>query len=178
MLVALGLLEVVSSPVAPSPLAWAFAVAMPACTVVRERHPTWALGGAAVVMGFAVIADLPLTASGILCVLLLSWSAGVVGRLVPWVCFAVLTAAAIAWVAFNGPENVTFTVGLIAVTVFAAHEWSAHDRADRAATARADALQADLDARGHDVLARVAAAARESAARSRGGCRLRPSRAQ
>ena len=146
-LVALGILEIANSPVAPSPFAWAFAVALPVCTVVRVRFPARALGGAAVVVGFAVIGNLPLIAAGILCVLLLAWSAGVVGRLVPWVCFAVLTAVTITWVALSGPENVTFTVALLAVTVFAGHEWSSHDRADRAATARADALQADLDAR-------------------------------
>ena len=116
-LVALGVLEAANSPVAPTALAWAVAVALPACTVARERWPAPALRSAAVVVGFAVIGNLPLIASGVLCVLLLAWSAGVVGRLVPWVCFAVLTAATITWVALSSPENVTFTVALIAVTV-------------------------------------------------------------
>ena len=147
VLVALGLLEVAGSPVAPSPVAWAFAVAMPACTVVRERHPTWALGGAAVVMGFAVIADLPLTASGILCVVLLSWSALAVDD------------------SSRGSVRRAHRCRHRPGRVQRSREHDVHRRAHRrhgvprarvnrrtiaptrAATARADALQADLDAR-------------------------------
>lgn len=148
VLLCLGVLEVASSDVArATPLTWAVALVLPACTVVRERFTGPALGTAAVVVGFAAIGGAPVIASALLCILLLAWSAGVAGSPIQWACFAVLTAAVVTWIALDDVGNVALALGLIALSAFAGHEWSAHDRADRVATARADRLQADLDAR-------------------------------
>ena len=148
VLLTAAMLEVASSDMLRmSPFAWATAVALPACAVARTRFTGPALGGAAVVVGFAAIGGVPLIMSGVLCILLLAWSAGVMGGVGPWVCFAALTAVTVAWVARGDPDNVSIMVALIAISAFAGHEWSAEHRADLAATARAEQLQADLDSR-------------------------------
>ena len=45
------------------------------------------------------------------------------------------------------PGNWPFTLALLALPAFAGFEWSAQDRVARAASAHADELRADLDAR-------------------------------
>ncbi|MCD2441390.1 histidine kinase [Agromyces sp. SYSU K20354] len=148
VLLALCVVEVGTSEVArSSPLAWTVAVGLPVCTLGRNRLTAPALGGAAVVVGFAAIGWLPFIATALLCIVLLAWSAGVAGRPIHWACLSLLAAATIAWVAVDDPQNVPITVALIALPAFAGHEWSAHDRSDRAARARADELRANLDAR-------------------------------
>lgn len=146
VLLGLGGLEVATSEAARSPLAWTVAIGLPVCTIWRDRFTAPALGGAAVIIGFAAISSLPLIVTGLLSIVLLAWSAGVAGRLIPWACLAVLAAVTIAWVALGDPQNAPISVAMIALPAFAGHEWSAHDRADRVARARAHELQASLDA--------------------------------
>lgn len=148
VLLALGVLQVAASDAtATSPLAWAVALALPVCTIWRDRSSAPALAVATAVVGLAAIGGLPLIMAGLISVILLSWSAGLAGRPVTWACWGALTAGTILWVALDYPGNLSISMALIALSAFAGHEWSAHDRADREATARAGELQAALDAR-------------------------------
>jgi len=143
-----SVLEVASSDIARSSLpAWVVAVGLPVCVLLRSRFTVAALGGAVVVAGVAAIGGVPTIVSGLACIILLAWSAGVAGGPLPWTCLGVLAAGTLAWTALNEPRNVAIGEALIALSAFAGHEWSAHDRAERAAATQAESLQAALDAR-------------------------------
>jgi signal transduction histidine kinase len=131
----------------PSPLAWALAVVLPACVLARTRFVTIAcIVATAGVVGGLLAGVLP-GLSSLLCIVLLAWSVGTAGLPVLWLIFAALAAATAGWFALHEPSNGLFSLAVIALPAFAGLEWSAQDRAARAASAEADRLRADLEAR-------------------------------
>jgi signal transduction histidine kinase len=147
-LLVLGVLEVWSSETGRSSLvAWVVAVGLPICTVGRGRWMGFALAAAVALLCAAAIGGVPFIVAAGLCVVLLAWSAGVTGGPLTWALFGATAVVAIVWVALDDPANVPIGLGVLGLATFAGHEWSMHDRDDRAAKARTDALRAGLDAR-------------------------------
>ena len=85
--------------------------------------------------------------SSLLCIVLLAWSVGTAGLPVLWLIFAALAAATAGWFDLHEPSNGLFCLAVIALPAFAGLEWSTQDRAARTASAEADRLRADLEAR-------------------------------
>ncbi|GAA5088643.1 hypothetical protein GCM10025760_11380 [Microbacterium yannicii] len=131
----------------PTPLAWALAVVLPACVVVRRRYIALACGLAATGVGAALLTGILPTVGSLFCMVLLAWSAGSAGRPLVWGIFGALAVGTAIWGARHDPENWEFTLALLALPAFAGFEWSAHDRVARAASAHADELRAELEAR-------------------------------
>ena len=131
----------------PSPLSWALAIVLPACVLVRRRFVTIACIVATAGVGWGLLAGVLPGLSSLLCIVLLAWSVGTAGLPVLWLIFAALAAATAAWFALHEPSNGLFSLAVIALPAFAGLEWSAQDRAARAASAEADRLRADLEAR-------------------------------
>jgi signal transduction histidine kinase len=131
----------------PSPLAWALVVVLPACVLARRRFITIACTVATFAVGWGLLAGVLPSFSSLLCVVLLAWSVGTAGLAVLWLIFAALAGATAAWFALHEPGNGIFSLAVIALPAFAGFEWSAQDRAARAASAQADRLRADLEAR-------------------------------
>lgn len=131
----------------PTPLAWVLAVVLPACTIVRGRFTLLACSVAAMGVGAALLTGVLPTIGNLFCIVLLAWSAGTAGRLTVWLVFAALAVGTAAWGAQHYSENWPFTLAVIALPAFAGFEWSAQDRAARAASARAEELRVQLDAR-------------------------------
>ena len=129
---------------APTPLAWALAVVLPACTVVRKRFTLLACSVAAAGVGAALLTGVLPTVANLLCIVLLAWSAGTAGRPAVWLVFGALAAGMAVWGAQHYRDTWQFTLALLALPAFAGYEWSAQDRAARAASARADELRAAL----------------------------------
>ncbi|WP_347977886.1 histidine kinase [Microbacterium sp. ProA8] len=131
----------------PSPLSWALAIVLPACVLVRRRFVTIAciVATAGVVSG--LLAGVLPGLSSLLCIVLLAWSVGTAGLPLLWLIFAALAAASAGWFDLHEPGNGLFCLAVIALPAFAGLEWSAQDRAARAASAEADRLRADLEAR-------------------------------
>ena len=147
VLIALGALEIAFAEwVVPSPLIWATTLGLPVCVAVRSRSTTIACGVAALLVGAALFAGVTPPASSFIPVALLAWSAGVVSRRSTWAMFVPLAAGTVAWFAVTGLGNVPLAAALLALAAFAGHEWSAYDRAGRAAATRAEELRADIDA--------------------------------
>lgn len=131
----------------PNPLAWALVVVLPACVLVRRRFVTVACIVATIGVGCGLLAGVLPNLSSLICIVLLAWSVGTAGLAVLWLIFAALAAATAAWFALHEPGNGIFSLAVIALPAFAGFEWSAQDRAARAASAQADRLRADLEAR-------------------------------
>jgi signal transduction histidine kinase len=147
VLIALGALEIAFAEwVVPSPLIWAASLGLPVCVAVRSRSTTIACGVAAILVGAALLAGVTPPASCFISVALLAWSAGVVSRRTTWATFVPLAAGTAAWFAVMGLGNVPLAAALLALAAFAGHEWSAYDRAGRAAATRAEELRADINA--------------------------------
>jgi signal transduction histidine kinase len=143
-----GVLELWFEAWQPStPLAWVLAFVLPACAVVGRRSTLLACSVAAAGVGAALLTGILPTVANLLCIVLLAWSAGTAGRPAVWLIFGALAAGTAAWGAQHYPGNWPFTVALLAVPAFAGWEWSAQDRAARAASARAEELRLQLDAR-------------------------------
>lgn len=98
-------------------------------------------------IGSGLLAGVLPSLSSLLCIVLLAWSVGTAGLPLLWPIFVALAAATAGWFALHEPGNGLFTIALIALPAFAGFEWSAQDRAARAAAAQADRLRADLEAR-------------------------------
>jgi len=131
---------------APSPLAWALALVLPACVLLRRRFLMTACIVATVGVGCGLLAGVLPTLSSLLCIVLLSWSVGSAGLPVLWPIFVALAVATAAWFDLHEPGNGVFSLAVIALPAFAGFEWSAQDRAAGAAAAEADRLRADLEA--------------------------------
>jgi signal transduction histidine kinase len=131
----------------PTPLAWALAVVFPVCVAVRRQYTTLACSVAAAGVGAALLAGILPTIGNLFCMVLLAWSAGTAGRPVVWGIFGALAVGTAVWGARHDPGNWEFTLALLALPAFAGFEWSAHDRVARAASAHAEQLRAELDAR-------------------------------
>lgn len=131
----------------PNPLAWALVVVLPACVLVRRRFVTVACIVATIGVGCGLLAGVLPNLSSLICIVLLAWSVGTAGLAVLWLIFAALAGATAAWFALHEPGNGIFSLAVIALPAFAGFEWSAQDRAARAASAQADRLRADLEAR-------------------------------
>lgn len=130
-----------------TPLAWVLAFVLPACAVAGRRFTLLACSVAAAGVGAALLAGVLPTGASLLCIVLLAWSAGTAGRPAVWLIFGALAAGTAVWGSLHYSENWPFTVALLALPAFAGFEWSAQDRAARAASDRADQLRAQLDAR-------------------------------
>ncbi|MDF2508277.1 MAG: two-component system histidine kinase [Microbacterium sp.] len=131
----------------PTPLAWALAVALPVCVLARRRFTTLACSAAAAGVATALLTGILPTVGNLFCMVLLAWSAGSARSPVVWGIFGALAAGTAVWGARHDPANWEFTLALLALPAFAGFEWSAHDRVARAASAHADELRAELDAR-------------------------------
>ena len=132
----------------PTPLAWALAVVLPACAVVRRRYTLLACSVAAAGVGAALLTGILPTVANLLCMVLLAWSAGIGGAPGGLGGSSERSPLGTAlWGARHYPGNWPFTLALLALPAFAGFEWSAQDRAARAASAHADELRAELDAR-------------------------------
>jgi signal transduction histidine kinase len=132
---------------APTPLAWTLAVVLPACTVVRGRLTLLACSAAAAGVGAALLTGILPTVTNLFSIVLLAWSAGTAASAPVWLVFGALATGTAVWGAQHYAGNWPFTLALLAVPAFAGFEWSAQDRAARTASAQADELRADLDAR-------------------------------
>ncbi|TDN91925.1 signal transduction histidine kinase [Microbacterium sp. BK668] len=130
-----------------SPLSWVLAVMLPACTLIRRRFTLLACTVAAVGVWAGLLSGVLPSIGELLCATFLAWSAGTAARAVVWLAFGALAVGVAAWGSLHDPGNAIFTFALLALPAFAGFEWSAEDRAARAATARADRLRADLKAR-------------------------------
>ena len=143
-----GVLELWFEPFGPSTaLAWLLAFVLPACAVAGRRFTLLACSVAAAGVGAALLTGILPTMANLLCMVLLAWSAGTAGRPVVWLIFGAAAAGTALWGARHYPGNWPFTLALLAVPAFAGSEWSAQDRAARAAAARAEELRLQLDAR-------------------------------
>ncbi|WP_162564268.1 MULTISPECIES: sensor histidine kinase [Microbacterium] len=148
VLLVMGLVELALSLwERPEPLAWAVAVVLPACVAVRRRFTAGALIVAAFAAGSALVSGVLPTVGNLLCLVVLAWTAGVVALPMSWLVLAVLAAASAGWFGLHDPGNAVFTLFVLALPAFAGFEWGAQDRAARVASAHADRLRADLDAR-------------------------------
>lgn len=131
----------------PSPLTWVLAVVLPACVLVRRRFTLAACLVATVGVAGGLLAGVLPNFASLLCIVLLAWSVGSAGVPVLWLIFAALAVASAGWFALHDPGNGPFTLAVIALPAFAGFEWSSQDRVARAASAQADRLRADLEAR-------------------------------
>lgn len=147
-LIGLGALEIAFAEWAvPSPLAWGIAVGLPLCVAVRTRSTPIACAGAAVLVGAALLGGVQPIVSSMVCVALLAWSAGATSRRSAWAMLVPLAVGTVAWFALIGYENIPLAAALLALSAFAGHEWSAHDRAGRVAASHAENLRASINAR-------------------------------